>query len=1413
MLQRELSIVFLRVKSTFSPELAVALMPSLEDSLDAMKTVVRKKLGLSGSAPVFLSQWREGKAVDLEDDDDFEAFSAAARSSSSVVVKVILGESQTRTLPSADENETPSITKTKRKRKSRHSVTPPVTERPPEESITPDSGPELVPAKKRRVSFAADAPELGQIMEEKLKKKGKEKSASPPRDITEHEQSEKEGESGKKKKRKKNKRKDKEGENLEEDNTKATAEKLAVGHESGKKTTADSTISKIPSNDVALAAVTEFGQPTPQPKKSKKRSRSGDAQDESIPTQQPVPTSAADEHERPTKKAKKKKATEIGAADIPITDVTVDTTTITKTTSETVSSTVHPSANNGAEEAKKQRKKKEKVTADLEDNSISETVDPGIVSKNPDDAVSEKPKKSAKSKSANIAPSSAAAELTRTDEPLPTSNSITATSAPAADVSDKAPVTKKSKKKDKEKTAATKQTETALDTTDTLSRPDTSMSTVTHLHDCYVDSNIRAQAESKKNKDTETDSENSATAVTKDGVESSEVTNAKSTKKTGKQKKTETINTEQTSSTKGQSTEQANAAIETAAVMKEATRLAVENVLKKAAEKAASSSSGQANATYSPTATTDVTSAANHPTKAPSSSESSKSIEKSRVSLAKSAKESDTCPICETSPFHARSRCPVIKSGIRAMRKKVAELEQDTSKDGADSRASIILELQNIIDRRTKKPRAPDAQKPGGTEAESESPGKESEVVATVDVTCPVPTSVPEPSIEAEAAPTAVVPPASVPRISGTPSGKPISAREILNQKAQQTLSSRASSSQKPVASVPTVLPAMSKPTHIAEVALSMELSRFGDMSQFTDKDLDALIRGPRLSMKNALPTSDTEDESEQEEEDVVLEEDVTVEDRAARNASRVEYPSSSDEAEDEEEDEIPSGGPSNVDHPSTAAIIEEAEEDEEEAKDAEKSQGNLSFHDINALGSSVEPDRTGNNAVHAAVGADLASINEPEASKSNGAKDSDNDSDKSDSDSEDSSPSGPKVSPENVIEDEDADPIEPSDPPTSTQPRPVEDLISSGEEDVPLSQSTPKSEVVGRTRSQRTTAAIKRSTITSQPPESQSKDPASKDAPVEETPKPRTRGMKKLTELPVPPNPAVRVIRQAAVATPKTRRQLAQEKQREETPEESEVTVRTRSAAAAAAKAKVPAKAPPKTPAKTPARAKTTAKPLSKQGKSTVSNAVPTNQDHGPTPIPPSSPGKRAAGSSWAVLQENVHSQVDTDNGGQVDELLSSPTIEPRTTRDPGGKGENSMSVNGSQQDPLFIPAESQQSFPYSQYPLDVPHTSQAIASPNDSDDENEVALAVVKTSSAPQKQAYRSLTDIASQSKLFAPRPSQILKQITEPQDEDLFGRNGQESEESDSGSDSDDDNKKRISSHIPATRRAGVAVPKKK
>ncbi|KAH7920778.1 hypothetical protein BV22DRAFT_1039425 [Leucogyrophana mollusca] len=59
-----------------------------EKSLDETREVVRRKLGLQRGAVVKLKQLRGGKAIDLEDEDDFDAFRALARAVMSVDVRV-----------------------------------------------------------------------------------------------------------------------------------------------------------------------------------------------------------------------------------------------------------------------------------------------------------------------------------------------------------------------------------------------------------------------------------------------------------------------------------------------------------------------------------------------------------------------------------------------------------------------------------------------------------------------------------------------------------------------------------------------------------------------------------------------------------------------------------------------------------------------------------------------------------------------------------------------------------------------------------------------------------------------------------------------------------------------------------------------------------------------------------------------------------------------------------------------------------------------------------------------------------------------------------------------------------------------------------------------------------------------------
>ncbi|KAJ3748904.1 hypothetical protein DFH05DRAFT_615472 [Lentinula detonsa] len=59
-----------------------------EESLDETRDVVRRKLGLPDSSNIRLAQIRGEHTVDLEDDDDFDAFYAIAHSKLAIEVQV-----------------------------------------------------------------------------------------------------------------------------------------------------------------------------------------------------------------------------------------------------------------------------------------------------------------------------------------------------------------------------------------------------------------------------------------------------------------------------------------------------------------------------------------------------------------------------------------------------------------------------------------------------------------------------------------------------------------------------------------------------------------------------------------------------------------------------------------------------------------------------------------------------------------------------------------------------------------------------------------------------------------------------------------------------------------------------------------------------------------------------------------------------------------------------------------------------------------------------------------------------------------------------------------------------------------------------------------------------------------------------
>ncbi|KAJ6587059.1 hypothetical protein DFH09DRAFT_1142441 [Mycena vulgaris] len=63
------------------------------------------------------------------------------------------------------------------------------------------------------------------------------------------------------------------------------------------------------------------------------------------------------------------------------------------------------------------------------------------------------------------------------------------------------------------------------------------------------------------------------------------------------------------------------------------------------------------------------------------------------------------CAVCKTSPFHLRSRCPIVLAGSGPIKKRIAELQQDDTAD----HSQLIQELRSIAEKseRTSKTKAP----------------------------------------------------------------------------------------------------------------------------------------------------------------------------------------------------------------------------------------------------------------------------------------------------------------------------------------------------------------------------------------------------------------------------------------------------------------------------------------------------------------------------------------------------------------------------------------------------------------------------------------------------------------------------------------------------------------------------------
>jgi len=606
-------------------------------------------------------------------------------------------------------------------------------------------------------------------------------------------------------------------------------------------------------------------------------------------------------------------------------------------------------------------------------------------------------------------------------------------------------------------------------------------------------------------------------------------------------------------------------------------------------------------------------------------------------------------------------------------------------------------------------------------------------------------------------------------------------------------------------------------------------LSALGSVS-YTDLDLEAIIRGPRVSLKAAnIPSTDTsEDEEERDEskaEGLLEDEELAVKAKYPRKRLSSE---SSDEDEDEEDESNKS-----VDTPrqslSPPFVNTTACEPRRSPLSESSDNGDRSFMGVDGQGGSVEIDNTGDAAFSEALADDTAVFkaaidNRPPEAQTSERHQTDDDSDTAVASQKNEGDSAVPV-PIETTSNARNDSIEPAETPESPEV-PHSPIIGSSQ--IPPLQSTPKLSQSMRTRSRQ--LLTKSGAHSGRPPmtkamkllssihEGSGPSPQGNEDSVAR----RTRtATKSLSQLPMPTLTA-RVIKPPLA--PQLHPQ-AQEEEEEEEDQESPAAVPNlsqssvlpgKTPAKPSSKALGTTKAPAKTPAKAlPKTAAKGSKSASRAGARGRGKANDVNREeantldadiNGEDPHVP----EQASLNTWEVLNDNS-SQVGDITMMMQDELQSSPSTQTplpkfangQTTKesehDPSSQEDNGLSTT---KEPLFILTESQPGFPYSQWA-----TGHGPESANDSEDEEEVA-AVVKPQLARQmaSHSFRRLTDITASQQLFqAPirmQPSQLAS--SKDTSNDPYGRKGKESEseESDTESDSDED----TPTHIPKERRAG-------
>ncbi|KDQ57776.1 hypothetical protein JAAARDRAFT_275314 [Jaapia argillacea MUCL 33604] len=150
-----------------------------ENSLDELKTTARRKLGLSADHPIQLSQLRDEKTIELEDDDDFDAFRVFSKSTSSMQIRVTIADGPSK------EAEVSGAPKHKVHFTDTSKQAPAISFQPQPKAGTSTQMISTEPVKKKRkVSVAAEVAPLSTAPSPKETEKPKSKRVASSTDVT-----------------------------------------------------------------------------------------------------------------------------------------------------------------------------------------------------------------------------------------------------------------------------------------------------------------------------------------------------------------------------------------------------------------------------------------------------------------------------------------------------------------------------------------------------------------------------------------------------------------------------------------------------------------------------------------------------------------------------------------------------------------------------------------------------------------------------------------------------------------------------------------------------------------------------------------------------------------------------------------------------------------------------------------------------------------------------------------------------------------------------------------------------------------------------------------------------------------------------------------------------------------------------